>query len=1065
MTNSFDPKAATSSLRDFQRATVDHVAERLFRQDGSRRFLVADETGLGKSLVARGLVAETIARFEHDDDIDRIDIVYVCSSTELARQNLERLDCLGLLDTNHRISTDRLSLLALAGDDFTKARPELGVSKPVNLIAFTPGTSFDHGTAWGQARERALIARMIERFEDLSHAQWRRLRLAFTGNAPVGFGDRLDSVLRQIETTGINEEVVDRFEKTVRTDGSLNRLHQLLDDIGRRQKLDETLTEQARTLCAHFRATLAHASVDALEPDLVILDEFQRFRSLLDRESGPAAELAHELFGHPDAHVILLSATPYKPFTLAAERDGEHDDDHYRDLIATLSFLAGDDKATIRSIEADLARFRRSVSAGETPGELATQLGRQLRTLMVRTERPPHLVDTMLHAVEHQAGVADADDLIEHARLRQLADTVGSRLPVDYWKSIPLFANHLDDYDLGRRVDDALADPSKVDATERALKQLRSIDRDGLTGPIEPGNARYGALAEDVLDSGMWRLPWLAPSLPYVEPAGPWADPKLAGATKRLVFSNWSAVPASLVTLLSHNARWNATKGRTIRPRLQYSMSNGRPSGMTTLALFWPHPVLAELVDPLRIRRERGGPTTANEVAATGADLIHSIASTGRSEGNFGVWESYFAVTGAFPNELFTGDLVLGDTAVTDALLSMLGSTDRRSFPDADHAGIDGHFDRVMETRAQSAVPDARDVNSLAELAAFGPANIAWRALGSVIRPEDDVTNDVRWIAAALLADGIRSLFNRDDIACLLDDDDRFAEDTPYWRRVVSTCADGNLQAVLEEFLSHLRPPTAPRFAPSEYTNGSHEYDGHGLVAVAHSVSQALSLRESTLRLFDPSDPENKFGMQMRFAVRYGGKVDRQSDSADRLGEVRNAFNSPFWPYVLASTSVGQEGIDFHWWCHAIVHWNLPASPVDFEQREGRVHRFAGHAVRRNVAAEHGAHVLEHDEDGLAVWDRLWELARDRRHLHGDLSPEWIYTGPHKVERHVFPYALSRDTPQLERLERSRALYRLAFGQTRQEDMLELLERPDADFDLDAMRIDLRPDGMRLTAP
>jgi hypothetical protein len=27
------------------------------------------------------------------------------------------------------------------------------------------------------------------------------------------------------------------------------------------------------------------------------------------------------------------------------------------------------------------------------------------------------------------------------------------------------------------------------------------------------------------------------------------------------------------------------------------------------------------------------------------------------------------------------------------------------------------------------------------------------------------------------------------------------------------------------------------------------------------------------------------------------------------------------------------------------VHWNIPSNPVDFEQREGRVNRYAGHAV------------------------------------------------------------------------------------------------------------------------
>lgn len=83
-------------------------------------------------------------------------------------------------------------------------------------------------------------------------------------------------------------------------------------------------------------------------------------------------------------------------------------------------------------------------------------------------------------------------------------------------------------------------------------------------------------------------------------------------------------------------------------------------------------------------------------------------------------------------------------------------------------------------------------------------------------------------------------------------------------------------------------------------------------------------------------------------------------------------FNSPFTPFVLASTSVGQEGIDFHWWSHAVVHWNLPSNPVDFEQREGSVHRYMVHAVRKNVAAQHWDDVLS---PGEAAWDAAFSAA------------------------------------------------------------------------------------------
>ena len=96
-------------------------------------------------------------------------------------------------------------------------------------------------------------------------------------------------------------------------------------------------------------------------------------------------------------------------------------------------------------------------------------------------------------------------------------------------------------------------------------------------------------------------------------------------------------------------------------------------------------------------------------------------------------------------------------------------------------------------------------------------------------------------------------------------------------------------------------------------------------------------------------------GLRSHFAVRFGRGTAEDSKVVQRESQVRGAYNSPFWPFVLASTSVGQEGLDFHQYSHAIVHWNLPGNPVDLEQREGRVHRYKGHAVRKNAATIYGA--------------------------------------------------------------------------------------------------------------
>jgi hypothetical protein len=88
--------------------------------------------------------------------------------------------------------------------------------------------------------------------------------------------------------------------------------------------------------------------------------------------------------------------------------------------------------------------------------------------------------------------------------------------------------------------------------------------------------------------------------------------------------------------------------------------------------------------------------------------------------------------------------------------------------------------------------------------------------------------------------------------------------------------------------------------------------------------------------------------MRGRFAIRFGDQAIEGEQRQQRAQQASQAFNSPFWPFVLTTTSIGQEGLDFHLYSHAVVHWNLPSNPVDLEQHAGMhrvdrvAHRLAG---------------------------------------------------------------------------------------------------------------------------
>jgi len=132
----------------------------------------------------------------------------------------------------------------------------------------------------------------------------------------------------------------------------------------------------------------------------------------------------------------------------------------------------------------------------------------------------------------------------------------------------------------------------------------------------------------------------------------------------------------------------------------------------------------------------------------------------------------------------------------------------------------------------------------------------------------------------------------------------------PYWQRVLEYAHAGGLQAVLDEYAHLLRESlSVAALSPSAIA----EKIGAELIA-------ALTIRSASLRIDEVTAPryarEIKLKtepMRTRFAMRFGD--DRSDEEAPlaldgtpqgtRKERVRAAFNSPFWPFVLVSTSVG----------------------------------------------------------------------------------------------------------------------------------------------------------------
>jgi hypothetical protein len=1011
---------ALAPLKAFQRRTVDYVFDRFYgASDPTRHFLVADEVGLGKTMVARGVIARMIEHLW--DTTDRIDILYICSNQAIAAQNINRLNVLGRREL---ALPTRMTLIPLQirGDHVLDANK-------VNFISLTPGTTFDLRSSTGVAEERALLLRLLE--DVVSRPRGLRNLLQVTAGA-----DGWNRAVDYLTLDGVDQRIIDRFRHDVQTDQSLfPELERVCEMFPRRREFyPPDMTQPRNAVVARLRSKLSHACVDALQPDLIIMDEFQRFRDLLHGDTD-AAILARELFEYSDvnghaARTLLLSATPYRMLTLS--NDELEDGDHYHDFLETLAFLYGGQKGRdmAASLEREMRSFRGFLHGlPETrPAaiEARIQVETQLRQVIARTERVASTVDRDSMVSEPPMPISvEPADLCEAALISDVAQALDAPEIIEYWKSSPYLLNFMRDYVLKRSMIDSVTAPPAglVEAIARAKPSMLIREQLDAYEPLRPSNGRMRGLMDDMFCAGLEKNLWIPPALPYYGSMVSGPPP-----TKALIFSSWSMVPDAIAAVLSYEAERRmgvGEKGRRYfeqtRPRpLQFRQDQGRLIGMRAMLLVYPSPRLAEIADPLAVVAGQSKALTLLDMRAAIAERLRAAFDKLKEDAAPGAdphgWE--WAAPAAIDNILGArADIWLGSADGMAALATEEGF--KEHVAELQTASVRRNFGPVSD----------EILDLLIDVSLGSPAICALRALRRVA-PELAWDDPCLLQAAAGVAWGFRTLFNQHDAVALLrkDDDDR------YWHRVLTFAAEHNLQAVLDEYAHFLVDAEGLGSSPpSERVAG-----------LARAMAAVLSVRPSQIDVDNPRVENGqleigKFQMRGRFAMRLADYRDEEGAVA-RLSGVRDAFNSPFRPFALATTSVGQEGLDFHPYCYRVYHWNLPGNPVDLEQREGRIHRFKGHAIRLNLADRQANIVRGCGTAPNDPWKTMFDTARAQTDVSTDLVPYWIYEGPVTVERRVPMLPFSREIKRLEWLKCSLTVYRLAFGQPRQDDLLDYLQ-------------------------
>ena len=96
-----------------------------------------------------------------------------------------------------------------------------------------------------------------------------------------------------------------------------------------------------------------------------------------------------------------------------------------------------------------------------------------------------------------------------------------------------------------------------------------------------------------------------------------------------------------------------------------------------------------------------------------------------------------------------------------------------------------------------------------------------------------------------------------------------------------------------------------------------------------------FSERIETLRWLQDALPKATGLKAVQFEILHGGMTDtEQQNLVDRFGRKDDLMR------VLLCSDVASEGLNLHYFCHRLVHFDLPWSLMVFQQRNGRVDRY-----------------------------------------------------------------------------------------------------------------------------
>ena len=1048
-------EAIISGLTDFQRATVDAVLARYDTGEG-QRVLIADEVGLGKTIIAKGVIAKLIAQsLERKSGI--LKVAYICSNQAIAQENRRKLAVFHDEQAVKYMRVPSFSRLAELG-----VQPEVDGSddKILEICSLTPATSFNLTLGHGNKRERYIIYRALVAHPNLACLDGRLSELFRADVSTWAYEEDWFNNQRGLVASVLEDFVVKLSEAVSLSADDCNfmalenptwidLLVFLFNGENTEEDEKKSIALFHRIRC-QLRQLFVRCCARNLSADLFILDEFQRFKELLDiHDESEQGLITKEVFQKQDvSKVLLLSATPFKAVTRVEEDEGPNA--HLQQLQHLLRFLANGNSAQLDRYEEErealltqILRLRdTSVTVDHLDDRPKIKVEATLRPLICRTERSQishdfDAVTTTNHlSCNDTFSSGDIESFVAMDKISQQIESLqkrshGNQL-IEFYKAAPWplsflsgyqFRDYLEKYWSDTRVKEALK------SSRAAWLPIEQIENYQLDLERDAPNAKVRTLVKTVFGDKGEKLLWVPPSLPYYPLEGVFKGQHLF--SKTLLFSAFVLAPRALSALLSYEAERRLISSQRNSKAKYFNDTKTSPiirfdgkSSLASWALIYPALSLMEMsIVP--------GKTPLSELLKQRQESFTSqlIELQTYEDNNTRKSDNWYAMAPflldrqnghhQWMEEWFEHHFILlQDNRKHSGRLNRLQA-----------------LDRLLRDEKLKLGPMPKDLASfLALLSLAGPGVCmarTWQRLWGQKQPFLTQMATQGGLAVSLF-------FNKPEAQKVLRTIDsrpvkrkkrraRKKQPPKHWLSVLRYCADGNLQALLDEYGHQLKDT------------------GLGARDALGRLEEVLGVQTSNITAQYYSKGQKKEGPQdalfrCHYAVALGNQKTSDDKGLVRVGHVRNAFNSPFRPFVLSSTSIGQEGLDFHWYCSRVVHWNLPSNPIDLEQREGRVNRYKSLIVRRRVAEIYG-HMLR-GEPVEDPWKDLFVLAdiATRQTRKSDLIPYWYMPGGSaQLERFVPMLPMSRETERLDEILRILSLYRLTFGQPRQQELLENL--------------------------